>query len=93
MSALAKPALGLSRDQTAVTNEWQGSSMTIYERPYSSPGERFWSKVKADGSGCWLWQAAIFGCGYGSFWFKGRNIRAHQFSYDESGQSVPLAMS
>lgn len=45
--------------------------------------ERFWSKVtKADGNACWEWQGARQQGGtYGVFWFQGKMVGAHRFSY------------
>jgi len=41
---------------------------------------RFWSKVYADPSGCWLWASSL-GRGYGLFWLK-RYLPAHRLSYE-----------
>lgn len=40
--------------------------------------KRFWSKVKK-GPKCWIWQACTRK-GYGDFWVKGQNVRAHRAS-------------
>ena len=41
---------------------------------------RFWSKVWK-GDGCWSWCAGKYPEGYGSFWFKGKSVGAHRFSW------------
>ncbi len=44
--------------------------------------ERFKKHYFIDsGSGCWLWTAALFYHGYGTFSYEGRNQRAHRVSY------------
>lgn len=43
---------------------------------------RFWDKVKRGGPNeCWTWQAGKYPSGYGMFWFNGKNITAHRFSW------------
>jgi hypothetical protein len=52
--------------------------------------ERFWVKVDRGGSDdCWLWNAFISPDGYGRFTHCGRNIQAHQFSYELHNGLVP----
>lgn len=42
--------------------------------------ERFWRKViKAD---CWEWTAGRTRQGYGQFWYGGRHVLVHRFSYE-----------
>lgn len=41
---------------------------------------RFWSKVLVVGE-CWEWQAGLHEKGYGLFYFHGKIVRAHQFSW------------
>lgn len=43
--------------------------------------ERFWLKVEKTGT-CWVWKSAPTSKGYGSFWFNGKGIQAHRFSYE-----------
>lgn len=75
-------------------------SSTIVKQKYCSPDcgrravaalrtrsaeERFWSKVqKCEGDGCWVWTAAIFNTGYGSFHsVPGQSsVTAHRFSFE-----------
>lgn len=49
---------------------------------YAEGMDRFMDKVEIDSeSGCWIWQAASYPTGYGSFWLNGRNQRAHRASW------------
>lgn len=52
-----------------------------------NPIENFWSKVRRDESGCWLWQAGVDKDGYGKFAVglggrRQRHVRAHRFAYE-----------
>lgn len=50
---------------------------------------RFWSKVKkAEGSGCWEWQAGKTN-GYGEFKVRGRDHSAHRFAYQITYGAIP----
>ena len=40
-------------------------------------------------SGCLIWMGALFENGYGAFWWKGNNIRAHRWSYIAQYGSLP----
>lgn len=53
--------------------------------------DRFWSKVfiPFHEDGCWHWRASNNKKGYGQFWFKGKMIRAHRFSYELEGGIIP----
>jgi len=42
---------------------------------------RFFNKVKKHKSGCWDWQSGTVGIGHGQFWFNGKAVLAHRFSY------------
>lgn len=43
--------------------------------------QRFWSKVRKTDK-CWIWTAGIRNLsGYGQFWFQGRSVLAHRFSF------------
>ena len=45
--------------------------------------ERFWPKVrKADGDGCWEWQASRMPKGYGRLGISGVMVLAHRVSYE-----------
>jgi hypothetical protein len=43
--------------------------------------ERFWDKVDRSGD-CWVWTGARRGKGYGDFWYAGKSVAAHRFSYE-----------
>jgi hypothetical protein len=42
---------------------------------------RFMGKVAETPTGCWLWQGPLDRDGYGSFFFRRRNRRAHRVGY------------
>lgn len=50
--------------------------------------KRFWSKVKKT-SHCWHWQGGKFKHGYGAFWFNGKNVKAHRFSWEQFNGRIP----
>jgi hypothetical protein len=47
--------------------------------------DRFKSKILIQPSGCWHYQGARDGDGYGMFWFQNRTIGAHRFSAEHLG--------
>ena len=50
--------------------------------------ERFWRKVnKTDG--CWLWTAGCRPDGYCQFWYGGKYVLAHRFSYALANGDIP----
>lgn len=51
--------------------------------------ERFWEKVVVNEDGCWIWTAAKNGKGYGQFWFNGKTVKAHRYSYEHLAGSIP----
>lgn len=54
----------------------------------NSVADRFWSKVDKSGH-CWLWTASCTPRGYGSFWFEGRLMPAHVWSWEQVFGPVP----
>ncbi len=46
---------------------------------------RFWAKVYAAPSGCWLWRGARTSTGYGNFalWKEGRWVKPHRYAYEQ----------
>jgi len=48
-----------------------------------SAKNRFWTKVNRTNNtnDCWEWLTGKSKDGYGRFWFKGKNIRAHRYSW------------
>lgn len=51
--------------------------------------ERFWSRVKQTPSGCWEWQGALSGPGYGAFCVGGSRYPAHRVALADKGGSLP----
>ena len=50
--------------------------------------QRFFSKIKYDSSGCWLWTGAKGTHGYGGFWCK-RPILPHRWSFAYFKDDIP----
>jgi hypothetical protein len=44
--------------------------------------ERFWTKIRRDENGCWLWQAGLAHNGYGHLKVGRRTVKAHRFAYE-----------
>jgi len=55
---------------------------------FGTPEQRFWANVKKQ-EGCWLWQGAPGGSGYGELQAVGRNVRAHRFSWELHFGPIP----
>ena len=53
--------------------------------------DRFWSKVDKSG-GCWQWQGATTGAGYGKLKYEGRFVDAHRVSILLTGSDIPSGM-
>ena len=45
-------------------------------------GELFEKKFRKTNLGCWEWQSAKDGFGYGAFRFSGKTVKAHRFSWE-----------
>lgn len=43
--------------------------------------KRFWEKMRADGTGCFVWISAINEWGYGRFELNGKNMHAHRIAW------------
>lgn len=54
---------------------------------YLTASPRFWSKV--DIGSCWLWTGSTDEHGYGQFWFEGRLVSAHRWSYESLRGPIP----
>lgn len=52
------------------------------------PETRFWNKIAKTDS-CWIWEAAISGIGYGTFWSGTAYVKAHRFSYELVNGPIP----
>ena len=64
--------------------------MTVVEmlpEPRTAIEERFWSKVRSDDSGCWLWTGHTRR-GYGGF-RDGREVAAHRWAYERCVGPIP----
>ncbi|MFF4346766.1 HNH endonuclease signature motif containing protein [Streptomyces sp. NPDC001530] len=51
--------------------------------------ERFWTKVAAQPSGCWLWVSTKNPRGYGNFWKAGTHRPAHRVAYEALVGPIP----
>ncbi len=51
------------------------------DSPETKDVARFFDKVQITKS-CWFWKIWLSVNGYGLFWFRGKYIRAHRFSYE-----------
>lgn len=52
--------------------------------------KRFWGKVeRRDNHECWPWTGSIGSNGYGNFFYQGRVISAHRFSYELNVGPIP----
>lgn len=63
-----------------------------------TPIERWWKKVRVTTwYGCWFWEGYQRGGNrhwdqggaYGGFWYKGRHVYAHRFSYEHFCGPIP----
>lgn len=50
---------------------------------------RFKAKYQVTESECWQWTASVDGGGYGTFWFDGKNRKAHRWAYETYIGPVP----
>lgn len=53
---------------------------------------RFWCRVRSSRDGCWVWTRGTQHNGYGTFCVKGRDIRAHRFSWEIHFGQIPQGM-
>jgi hypothetical protein len=51
--------------------------------------DSFLRKITKAPSGCWEWDGARNGQGYGTFWLRGRSRFAHRFSYELFNGPIP----
>lgn len=54
--------------------------------------DRFMDKVVVADNGCWEWQSANDGKGYGTFKFEGKDWKAHRWSYKHHVGEIPDGM-
>ena len=50
---------------------------------------RFWAKVRVLENGCWECQGSKVPSGYGSFWWQGKQHRAHRLAYQVLVSLIP----
>lgn len=56
--------------------------------------ERFWSKVRVDPTGCWLWTASKDLKGYGTFQLHSRRaVRAHRIAVEILVAPIPVELT
>lgn len=53
---------------------------------------RFESKYVVNSSGCWVWQGSLDKDGYGSFYLRGANRRAHRVGWFSVHGPIPSGM-
>lgn len=53
---------------------------------------RFWKRVRLE-KDCWEWIGSCNSCGYGRFFFKGREISAHRFAYEHMVNQIPVGLT
>jgi len=53
---------------------------------------RFESKIKKATNGCWLWTDVLDGDGYGTFFLRGKNRRAHRVAWYFAHGPIPKGM-
>jgi len=51
------------------------------DRPTTKEVARFFDKVQIT-KHCWLWIGSLVSNGYGHFWFRGKTVYSHRFSYE-----------
>lgn len=61
--------------------------------------DRFWSKVDKTSSTtfykntrCWNWVATLKSTGYGSFWYSGKMVSSHRFTYKLKHGKIPKGL-
>jgi hypothetical protein len=68
----------------------RGPRATGPHSPDCTPELRFWRKVKIMPNGCWEWQGATNGRGYGVIRLAKRiKVYAHRFAYEKTEGPIP----
>lgn len=57
--------------------------------PYVDPEIRFMRFVDKQPNGCWQWTGNVIWSGYSKFWFDGRTVAGHRWSYEHFVGPVP----
>ena len=63
----------------------------VYPHQFQPAAPRFWAKVQKTRT-CWLWTGATISSGYGQFRFKGRQIVAHRWAYEDAFGPIPKGL-
>lgn len=74
-----------ARIVTEVLHKRQGSTNMLHM-------ERLWNRVEKNSDGCWIWQGARDGTGYGSIKFKGKKVNTHRVAYELTYGEIPEGM-
>lgn len=53
---------------------------------------RFLERISVDAGGCWLWAGSKYRSGYGAFWMRGKNYRAHRAAWTLLRGQIPDGM-
>lgn len=54
--------------------------------------QRFWNKVQASDSGCWLWTGSINNWGYGVCSFRGEQFKVHRLAHETFLGPIPAGL-
>lgn len=53
---------------------------------------RFWAKIDAQDSGCWVWTASTIKDGYGQIGWRTKVVLAHRLSYEQLVSDIPIGL-
>lgn len=78
-------------DRHCIECEGTKNPGTYNDRSKAPPEERFWRQVKKsdEANGCWIWQGAKYGHGYGKFRLGRERKAAHRYSYQLHYGEIP----
>lgn len=71
---------------------WACYSANRKQRAENEHWLRFWRNVRPS-SGCWLWQGATTGAGYGVFRVGNRLVLAHRLAYEYRAEPIPAGLT
>jgi hypothetical protein len=75
---------------------WPGRTDTVWRYAWvmltTEEARRFESKYEVARNGCWLWQQPLDRDGYGSFYLRRRNRRAHRVGWFSAHGEIPAGM-
>lgn len=94
-----KPVYGRKEYCRRHYQRWKLHGDPLYSKwAHNDIEARFWSYVDKNGpipeshpelGHCWLWTGSKNGAGYGSFYFKGRQIKAARWIYERKKGPIP----